>query len=210
MVYCTGCRREYRPAGYSKHVQRTTNALCMAAHHKHIQDISQQDTVTEHNMEYAKDIDEPMIDAFSREGEVNEDTDGSDMDDDDDAEEVLDDEAHVDITEANQQVVDNTGGTNPAAGDNIYIEAFPHRSAGRPVKMQQQAESDYDIYQRRLAHINGQAKNMYYPFASEMDWDIAKWAKSHGTTSTAVTELLGIGGVSKGVSSHTHHLTSLY
>jgi hypothetical protein len=37
--------------------------------------------------------------------------------------------------------------------------------------------------------------NVYAPFTSRMDWEFAKWAKSCGVSSTAVTDLLAIEGV---------------
>ncbi|KAG0698877.1 hypothetical protein DFH29DRAFT_1016884 [Suillus ampliporus] len=40
----------------------------------------------------------------------------------------------------------------------------------------------------------GNTANIYAPFASQMDWDIAKWAKLRGTSSTAFTDLLEIDG----------------
>jgi hypothetical protein len=36
------------------------------------------------------------------------------------------------------------------------------------------------------------ADNCYAPFCSKIDWEIAQWAKTHGPSSTAVTELLAI------------------
>ncbi|KAG2153819.1 hypothetical protein DEU56DRAFT_725961 [Suillus clintonianus] len=42
----------------------------------------------------------------------------------------------------------------------------------------------------------GNTVNVYAPFTSQMDWDIAKWAKLHGTGSTAFTDLLAIDGLS--------------
>lgn len=38
--------------------------------------------------------------------------------------------------------------------------------------------------------------NPYRPFASKLDWEIARWAKTRGPGSTALTELLSIEGVS--------------
>ena len=34
--------------------------------------------------------------------------------------------------------------------------------------------------------------NIYAPFASDIDWDVAKWVKLRGPSSTAATELLEI------------------
>ena len=37
--------------------------------------------------------------------------------------------------------------------------------------------------------------SLWAPFQSQLDWDIARWAKLRGQTSTAVSELLAIPGV---------------
>ncbi|KAM6491400.1 hypothetical protein JOM56_013174 [Amanita muscaria] len=51
-------------------------------------------------------------------------------------------------------------------------------------------DSDFHNYQQRL-----DGDNEYAPFVSQIDWEIARWAKIHGPSSAAVTELLGIDGV---------------
>jgi hypothetical protein len=37
--------------------------------------------------------------------------------------------------------------------------------------------------------------NPYVPFSSKLEWEIARWAKFRGPSSTAVSELMGIEGV---------------
>ncbi|KAH9169640.1 hypothetical protein EDB89DRAFT_1908411 [Lactarius sanguifluus] len=41
--------------------------------------------------------------------------------------------------------------------------------------------------------------NPYAPFASSLDWQIAKWAKLRGPSSTAFTEMMAIEGVSQAI-----------
>ena len=36
MLYCNGCGRSFGPHGYSQHVRRTANPLCLAAHHEQV------------------------------------------------------------------------------------------------------------------------------------------------------------------------------
>ncbi|TBU22628.1 hypothetical protein BD311DRAFT_782216 [Dichomitus squalens] len=40
-------------------------------------------------------------------------------------------------------------------------------------------------------------KNLYYPFASKRDWEVARWVKLHGPGLTALDELLGIEELNK-------------
>lgn len=54
-------------------------------------------------------------------------------------------------------------------------------------------DSPGDILYRQ--QVRGES-NMWAPFASEVDWKIAKWAKLRGAGSTAFSDLLAIDGVS--------------
>lgn len=44
--------------------------------------------------------------------------------------------------------------------------------------------------------LGGPSENPYSPFGSQIDWEIAKWAKLRGPSATSFTELLNIDGVS--------------
>lgn len=39
-------------------------------------------------------------------------------------------------------------------------------------------------------------ENLYAPFASQLDWEVARWAKIRGPGSTSFTELIALDGVS--------------
>ncbi|KAH9839355.1 uncharacterized protein C8Q71DRAFT_703890 [Rhodofomes roseus] len=61
--------------------------------------------------------------------------------------------------------------------------------AGAPTRPGQGPCSAYTSY----AHeVDPDAKNPYAPFASRIDWEIARWAKLRGSGSTAFTDLLAI------------------
>ncbi|KAJ6605641.1 hypothetical protein B0H10DRAFT_2440216 [Mycena sp. CBHHK59/15] len=66
------------------------------------------------------------------------------------------------------------------------IEKFPGARAGEVISKDrtQSAEERYRA-----------ATNLYAPFASKMDWEVARWAKLRGSGSTAFTDLLKIDGV---------------
>ena len=49
-------------------------------------------------------------------------------------------------------------------------------------------QAHYEAYQAKMSG----ADNCYALFRSKIDWEIAQWAKTHGPSSTAVTELLAI------------------
>ncbi|KZT64605.1 hypothetical protein DAEQUDRAFT_678329 [Daedalea quercina L-15889] len=54
------------------------------------------------------------------------------------------------------------------------------------------AFSGYKLY---ASEVDPGEKNLYAPFASRLDWELAQWAKLRGPSSTAFTELLAIEGV---------------
>lgn len=71
-----------------------------------------------------------------------------------------------------------------------HITRFPGAQAGAPIRTETPAYTQY-------AHdIPDSEDNPWSLFASQVDWEIAKWAKLRGSTSTAVTDLLSIEGVS--------------
>ena len=65
--------------------------------------------------------------------------------------------------------------------------------AGKPV--QTGGPTAGGVYQGKVGQ-GDQPANLYAPFSSQIDWEFAKWAKLRGPTSTAVTDLLNIPGVS--------------
>lgn len=74
--------------------------------------------------------------------------------------------------------------------DNIVIVPYPDAHAGMPTDGPPAHDSN-TIY----GFEAGNPDNIYAPFTSQMDWDVAKWAKLRGPSSTAFTELLAIDGV---------------
>ena len=75
------------------------------------------------------------------------------------------------------------------ASPNVVVKCFPHGRPGAPVTSIPQGSSIYESTQDRLG------ESLWAPFHSECDWEIARWAKMRGPTSTAMTELLAIPGV---------------
>ncbi|KDQ49877.1 hypothetical protein JAAARDRAFT_142786 [Jaapia argillacea MUCL 33604] len=77
------------------------------------------------------------------------------------------------------------------------VRPFVVRFGGRAgaVVEKDAASSTYLKYQRSLG--GGDQNNIYAPFTSKTDWDVAKWGKLRGAGSTAFTELLGIEGLSQ-------------
>lgn len=62
----------------------------------------------------------------------------------------------------------------------------PH---GQPIIIEQEQ------YRHNLNLGNDKTENLYAPFNSRIDWEIAQWAKFRGASSTAFTDLMAIDGV---------------
>ena len=70
------------------------------------------------------------------------------------------------------------------------IEPFPGDTAGKPLEASAAQQSDFAKYQQRL-----NSDTIYAPFISQIDWEIARWIKMRGPSSSAANELLEIDGV---------------
>jgi hypothetical protein len=70
-----------------------------------------------------------------------------------------------------------------------YSDKYPHRRAGAAVQQKQPSDMKY------CADLDS-SSNLWAPFSSQLDWEIAKWAKLHGAGSIAFLDLLAIEGVS--------------
>ena len=131
----------------------------------------------------------------------NEDNNEDDENDNEEENEILDGNMHVDVlvlpSHINAGASCRTNDQTRAGVDahcGIFIECFAPSSAGKPITNQDKPDNDHDIYWRQLARPD--CTSIYHPFASQIDWEIAHWAKVHGITSSAVSELLGVKGVS--------------
>lgn len=75
----------------------------------------------------------------------------------------------------------------------IVVDKFPLETAGVPISQSDLSDFGYGLY----THLNKDPDNtnVYAPFASAMDWQVAHWAKTRGPGSTAMSELFHIPGV---------------
>jgi hypothetical protein len=68
----------------------------------------------------------------------------------------------------------------------VVINHFPLTSAGAPIHGVPHSNSVYE------SQWGTDRESIWSPFTSKCDWLFARWAKMHGPTSSAVTELLAI------------------
>jgi hypothetical protein len=71
------------------------------------------------------------------------------------------------------------------------VETYPYPHTGKVVDI-----SHHAGYQQYGDHFSTQSTNIYAPFKSKINWNIARWAKLCGPSLTAAMELLSIDSVS--------------
>ncbi|KAI0765843.1 hypothetical protein BD413DRAFT_494507 [Trametes elegans] len=104
------------------------------------------------------------------------------------------------------------GSSHPSSDPQIPLREPPAHIqqfgglAGSPMTNPNVRISSYHSYG---ANIPGSAGNLYAPFKSRMDWDLAQWAKRRGSGSTAFTELLEIKGFSEALGISYKNTTQL-
>lgn len=155
----------------------TTTAQTMVQHHREIYSRTRESILSVlflHNIlittvHFRLDIPDP------RQG----DTEAMDVDVEEDEEDEAD--AEVEMSYGREAVEESLR-------QKIFIESFPGNTAGTPVP-----GAEVQGAMRPAEVVQG---NPYSPFASQMDWQIARWAKLRGQGSTAMSELLGVPGVS--------------
>lgn len=77
-------------------------------------------------------------------------------------------------------------------GKPTFIDEYPGDETGHPVSTSFMPDAN----QCYANHLADASENPYWPFVSQLDWEVAHWAKTRGPGSTAVSELLRINGVS--------------
>lgn len=76
--------------------------------------------------------------------------------------------------------------------DAPIVVQYPDQRAGQPINPTKQSSNA--TYHTQL--IGSDPNNVYAPFTSKLDWEMARWAKLRGPSSTAFSELVSIEGVS--------------
>jgi hypothetical protein len=71
-------------------------------------------------------------------------------------------------------------------GPTVVIDHFPLDAAGAPIPGIPRGLSIYK------SHQTTHSDSDWAPFQSQRDWEVARWAKLSGVTSTAVSKLLAI------------------
>ncbi|KAK7461710.1 hypothetical protein VKT23_008136 [Stygiomarasmius scandens] len=86
----------------------------------------------------------------------------------------------------------------PAHRDGIHVVTFGgHAGEAVSDSASQSFHNPKWGFEAYGSKITGSSENLWAPFASKMDWEVARWAKMRGTGSTAFSDLLAIEGVAE-------------
>ena len=81
----------------------------------------------------------------------------------------------------------------------MFLDRYPSNAAGHPVSTSFMPDANHRYAEQLTCQVDassGGARNPYWPFTSQLDWEVAYWAKIHGPGSIAVSELFDINSVS--------------
>jgi hypothetical protein len=74
------------------------------------------------------------------------------------------------------------------------VVPYPDPRAGQRTSRLSPDQAANVMYRAQLVDVEDE-ENLYYPFASKIEWEVARWAKLRGSSSTVFTDLLSIDGV---------------
>ncbi|KAF8056055.1 hypothetical protein FPV67DRAFT_1566591 [Lyophyllum atratum] len=84
------------------------------------------------------------------------------------------------------------GGAEEGLQKKPFIVEFPRSTAGAIY-----SQSGRTVNEQYTRDIGSAAENPFAPFLSQLEWEVAQWAKLRGPSSTAFTELMEIDGVAE-------------
>ncbi|KAF7974189.1 hypothetical protein HWV62_13231 [Athelia sp. TMB] len=211
---CIGCDQYFGQGAYLRHIQTASEPRCRAIYnriHNYIPG-AEEDSDMEHDQdapmepEYTVDSvgdffgDYEEQDFIWRDGPVSDDEDDlqngsmARQENDDDEEDEEDDE------EDDEEILAPDEGPLPEQPESPGRASVPPRStrehivkfgglAGTPLLGWGRGASMYRKYQGKTGNAPWGA------FQSQIDWEVARWAKLRGPSSTAVSDLLNIDGL---------------
>ena len=75
-----------------------------------------------------------------------------------------------------------------------FVVPFP-RQIGAPIPWNRHSKIAAHARYAESVRTDNDSPNIYAPFSSRLEWDVARWAKLRGPSSTLFTELISIPGV---------------
>ena len=195
-----------------QHLEKSTNLLCIDARQALRQRMRPQTIQHELPKANVEDSEEGDLD-LEEEGHEGDLVDPDLMPAEVEVEGLIVEAERVAIEDENHDAEEDARRTGMAPGEisieshkrleapPVYIKKFGGQ-AGKPIRAN--INGGYSNYAEKLE--TGSQENKWAPFASQMEWEVAQWAKLRGPGSTSFSEFLEIEGVSR---IHWHLLNSI-
>ncbi|KAG1828883.1 hypothetical protein DFJ58DRAFT_719762 [Suillus subalutaceus] len=205
---CPACSRDdFTVTGLSQHLAKSRNPHCRALYHQSRSQVHTRDQRDEPDEPTAEDepgyevdefgyeIDEPgyEVDEPGYEAEAGGEAEAGDEDDDEGWNFEPEWEPPVEdrVEDATMDAIKDLADEDEAGWEDqrrAHQDIQAHLRAGQQITRGCAANAEYE------AHLANEEENVYHPFASKMEWEVARWAKLRGLSSTALSDLLAIEG----------------
>ena len=222
MVECAGCGQQFSVKGYAHHVYTTSHFPCLTVYNEEVMqivaslyDVAMSNMVDDGGPDDALPPDAEVLD-WNEDCETEEsdsELNNDDVDITDKMQELpcLPDEdgpATSDDRRRNPQDQPRAPEPDPVTGGDWDIEEYPITTAAAPLTTAAVGPAATYDEDGRLGRIpSTESGELYAPFQSRLDWELARWAKCETVSSSALTQLISIDGVSD-VLSHIKTLTN--
>jgi len=216
--FCSGCGKSFTSSGYWSHLTQSKNPSCQAILEEQLIGVCSD---SEDDLPSGDMCPTPADSSTSNFGQTGE-TDSTDRDDEDEDQRTIDHKLEMgwepprfiqdhgplssckatvddwDESEESDESDDYTS-CRLSAEQRVqectvriirYSLKYPHSHPGAVLSFAGPTADD------RYSSSLGSHSNPWAPFASEIDWKVAHWAKTRGPGSTAFSDLLAINGVS--------------
>ncbi|KAH7926058.1 hypothetical protein BV22DRAFT_1104530 [Leucogyrophana mollusca] len=200
MVTCAGCKRSFSLSGYFSHLTQTTNPPCAEIYRRSRHYNPESEDEDNDDTSYA-DNDPITFEGDDNKFEWPEEPTHSSEDDAADSELEGDDDIDRDECDAGAAELEDHS-LSPTGSDRRdreeaeaplrqqpTIVPFPLPRAGAAIR--QDENTAFESYKQKL----DDSDNIWAPFVSKMDYEVARWAKLRGAGSTAFSDLLKIDGL---------------
>lgn len=210
MVICPACRISFTQGGLIRHYRQTENPRCIEVYQQTLDYVPPRREPTHMDLDdgLPQYFDDPASDLPELVIDVDSDSDGELIDVDSDTDEEPGPAADWEPPAAanngrGSPEQDGEGGegegkpVNPApqiVPENRFVQE-PHITKFGGAAGARLPRTEVPAYTQYKAHLAEVDDNPWAPFKSQIDWQLARWAKVRGSTSTAFTDLLAIHGV---------------
>ena len=194
LVQCSGCRKFFGNHGFSLHIAKTRDPRCQLAlvvpcspqisrstlTGTHSLNSFASDTGVMDENDMSDDSDDLIDNAATGDADIFEILGESDCSAVAIPEQATSDEASISMPPSETTDQDSQSEAaipEPSLGPSVVIDPFPHGRPGAPISQADHEASNSFIWE---------------PFSSQRDWEVARWAKMRGATSSAMADLLAI------------------